>query len=861
MNDRTAVLSCLLLGMLLCRPQLAQAQPPLKKTLPNGLTVLVKENHAAPVVAVRIYVKTGSIYEGQYLGAGLSHLFEHTLSEGTKTRTKEQMNDEVAAIGNDSNAYTTRDVTAYHIATASSYFERAVAVLADQMQNAVFPEAEVKTQLGVIHNEMNLDQDDPEREVSELFYNTAFLVHPVRYPVIGYPEVFDRLTRQEVLDYYNSHYTPENTVISIAGDVKAARAWEVVSDAFKQWQRRSAARPALPSEPRQTSPRRAVVEKAVGNAYLMMGWHTVPLQHPDLYALDVLAQLFGGGPSSRLVERLRDRQNLVAAVAAFSDTPNYDAGMFCVRATVPPAGVAAAESAVLTEVRHIRDEGVTQPEIRRAARQIQTSFIFANADVEDQAEQMALDEIATGDPGYSQRYVYRIQQVTPRQVQEVAQKYLRSDGLTTAVIAPASAVVPGAQQIATAKQPQLITLANGLRLVLRENHAAPTVSIVVMGLGGVRSEPANQPGISNLASALLTRGTTRRSSAQIAQLVGGLGGALSAFSGYNAWGVQSTWLAGDWRRGLALLHEVIRYPTFPDQALKSVRTEVVSAIKAAQDDPESAASLLLRQTFYSGHPYGRPPLGTPDSVRSIKSSELKKYWARVVAPASTVVTIYGDINPDQVRRAAEWIFQDFPAVRAAAPASGAPPALTNFTLKEQVLPGAAQVSLFYGYPGVSLRDADRYAVDVMDAALSGAGLPGGRLHTRLRDNKLVYVVHAYNQPGINTGMFVIYADTSRANQGETQRLIHEEVQRLRELNVTDQELASAKSMCIAAKVTAGQTNLEQAMQAASNELTGPGYDDQAQYERGINSVAAEDVRRVAFTYLREEAAALAAVGP
>jgi zinc protease len=192
-----------------CMVSTASAQLPVKKTLPNGLTVLVRENHAAPVVAVRVYVKTGSITEGQYLGSGISHLFEHALSEGTKGRTKEQINDEVQGIGGQSNAYTTFDVTAYHITTASSYFGRALNSLADMMQNATFPEAEVKTQIGVIHNEMNLNEDDPDRVLYKLFYQTAFTTHPVRFPIIGYREPFDRLTREDIVTYYKTHYTPE----------------------------------------------------------------------------------------------------------------------------------------------------------------------------------------------------------------------------------------------------------------------------------------------------------------------------------------------------------------------------------------------------------------------------------------------------------------------------------------------------------------------------------------------------------------------------------------------------------------------------------------------------------------------------
>src|SRR4028119_1582146 len=209
----------LLFGFLLSFTAAASAQMPLKKTLPNGLTILVLESRAAPVVAVRVYVKTGSIYEGQYLGSGISHLFEHALSEGTETRTKAQINEEMQGVGGQSNAYTSYDVTAYHITTASSFFERALNTLADEMQNATFPEAEVKTQIGVIHNEMNLNEDDPDRVLYKLFYQTAFTTHPVRFPIIGYREPFDRLTREDIVNYYKTHYTPENTVVAVAGDV------------------------------------------------------------------------------------------------------------------------------------------------------------------------------------------------------------------------------------------------------------------------------------------------------------------------------------------------------------------------------------------------------------------------------------------------------------------------------------------------------------------------------------------------------------------------------------------------------------------------------------------------------------------
>ncbi len=848
----------------------AQTPPaqPLKKTLPNGLTALVLENHAAPVVAVRVYVKTGSIYEGQYLGSGISHLFEHTLSEGTSTRTKQQINQEVQSIGGQSNAYTTYDVTAYHITTAASFFDRALNDLADQMQNATFPAAEVRTQQGVIHNEMNLDDDDPDRVLSDLFYSTAFRVHPVRFPIIGYRQSFDRLTQADIVNYYKTHYTPENSIVAVAGDIEPDRAFAAIAAAFGNWQRRSANTPAIPAEPRQVSPRRAFVEKDVSLSHLQMGWHTIPLQHSDLYALDTLAQILGGGESSRLVRELREKQNLASSISAFSSTPNYDAGVFSIRATMPPRNLGKVENAIWAQIGKMWRQGVTAAELQRAQRQIETAFVFNASSVDEQAEQMAYDELGTGDPAYSRRYVARIKAVTAAQVQDAARKYLTREGVTTAIVRPRAAVVTkraaqtrAARAKKTAAPPRLIRLPNGMRLVVRENHATPTVAIVAMGQGGTRLEPSNKPGVAAVFAQMLTRGTVRRGGEQIAATVDDLGASFEGFSGYNAWGIQSQWLARDWRKGLSLVQESLLTPTFPADELERVKAQIVAQIQAQGDDPMSAASLLLRRTFFGKHPYARSSLGTIAAIKAVTRDDLQRYWNSVVLPRSMVLTIYGDVSTEDVRRAAEHSFRGFEREgrlpRAPAPAA----ALTQYTEKTQAKAGLAQAALFFGYPSINVRNADRYALDVLDAALSGASLPGGRLHTRLRDDQLVYVVHAFDQPGVDPGMFVIYAATTPGNVSRVRGIIEEEIERVRSADISPEELAQAKTMFISVNAIESQTNLAQASQAASDELFGLGFKNSAQYEARINAVTLADVRRVAQKYLRPEAAALAIVQP
>jgi len=854
-----------LLTLVSCFAFSASAQASQKKTLPNGLTILVQENHAAPVVAVRFYVQTGSIYEGQYLGAGISHLFEHVLQEGSKTRTKQQINDEAQAIGGQANAYTTNDVTAYHITTAAPYFNRALDNLADSLMNATFPEAEVKTQQGIIHHEMNMDDDDPDRVLWEAFYATAFIRHPVRLPVIGFQETFDKLTREDIISYYQSHYTPENTILAVAGDVKAEDVFASAQKVLGSWERKSANTPAIPDEPTQSTPRRVVIEKPIQNASAMMGWHTIPIQHPDLYALDVLARVLGGGETSRLTQELRDKREIVYGVSAFSSTPNYNAGVFGIQASLGADKIPAFEKAVWGEINKIKTAGVSTPELARAKRGMETDTVFNN-DVEAQAERMAYDYLGTGDANYSSRYIQSINAVTSAQVQAMAKKYLLESGVTTAIVRPESkpstpVAAGNATKTASVKPAQMFTLKNGLRVIIRENKTSPTVAIAAIDFGGARLEDARKAGVANIAADLLLKGTQKRTALQFGEIVDDLGGTISTDSGYNAWTLSSNWLSRDWRRGLSLVHEALTMPTFPEEELRREKAAVSAAIKAQQDDPDASASLLLRQTFFGAHSYGRSPLGTLETVGEITREDVARNWQSNFN-SDTILAIYGDVDTEDARRATEYLFGNlrlWPKSKAVQRPSIVP--ITKQIVIQETKPDITQTVIYIGYPGIKVQDKDRYALTVLDGALSGMYYPGGRLHARLRDNQLVYGVHAFQMTGLDGGSFMVEAGTTKDKRDEVRRIMEEEVQKIRDAPISDEELERAKGMAITARAVDLQTNSAQASAAISDELFGLGFKDGAEYQKQISAVTREDVQRVAQKYLRAEASAIAIVQP
>lgn len=833
-----------------------------RKILDNGLTVIVLENHNAPVIAVRMYVKTGSIYEGKWLGAGISHLFEHTLGEGTKARTKEQINALVAEVGGQSNAYTSKDETCYHITTASKYFEKTVDILSDELKNATFPEKEVETQKGVIRNEMAMDDDDPDHVIYRLFDYTTWREHPTRLPIIGFRAVFDQLSRQDILNYYHTHYVPDNTVVVVAGDVETQHAVEVLDKAFADWGRRPIPEATLPQEPPQLGPRRAVKEMDVQVAQMLMGFHTIPISHPDLYPLDVLAMILGRGESSRLSVNVQQRARLVQAVYAWSATPGYDAGYFGVRATVDADKLEAAEKAILHEIDKLKTELVSGAELAKVKRQNEASFIFANQSVESQASQLASDELATGDITFSQSYVANINKVTRQDIQRVIRKYFYPENYTVAMVVPRGQAPKAVAQSAEAKagEIQKAALPNGMTLLMRENHTNPTVNFLVAFYGGTRYETDANNGVSSMTASLLTRGTKSRTGEQIAEMMDAIGGSVDGFSGNNSIGVSVSVLKQDIDKGLDVLADVLLNPTFPQTELDRLREQAVAGLKRQEDDPFSRALLAMRKTLYQNHPYRLNGLGSKESLEKMTRETVLDFYRNTLQPQGAVMSVFGDFDAAEVKAKIEKAFGKFQGASETVSVSPPPP-LPKPAEEVQDKAGIVQTVIALGFPGLTIADKDRAALDVLDGALSGINLPGGRLHSRLRDNQLVYVVHAYSQSGLETGAFIIYAATQPKNKDTVVGIIKEEIVRITAAPITVEELARAKVMCITAHELGQESNGDQAQQAAYDQLYGLGYDDSRHYAERIEAVTEDDVLRMAKRILRMEQSVMVVVQP
>lgn len=850
-----AVALSLLFGVLVALSSAYSAMIPPEnvalKRLPNGLTVAVAEDHSAPVVAVRIYVKAGAIYEQEYLGCGISHFVEHVESDGTDGMTKAQIEHLSDEFGGQINAYTSSDHTCYHASAPSIYFDKVLFLLSHCFTRAAFPDEEVETQRGVIENEIAKDLDEPMRLLWRLMMSTMFKEHPARYPTIGDKQLFSQLTRDDLVAYYHRMYVPENSFVVVVGDVDASETLQKLETAFKDFAARPFSPVILPSEPTQLNTRKATHEMDVELAYLMLGYRSIPLQHPDLYALDVLAAILGTGKSARLVQTLKDKECLVQDITASSWTARYGIGAFFVRAALLPENMDKVVEAVNGQLESIKREKVSEAELKKAKKLIKSHYLLEIDTMEQKASVLGSDLLATGEVGMSWRYLDGIAGVTADQVLEAANKYLDSSQLCVTAVVPRSAGEDTTKQVAkptTKRIPiQKTVLPNGLRLLTQHGDIKSTVSIDAYFLGGTRFETEATNGVANLMTSLLLKGTKSRTAEDLALEIDLMGAKIAASSDMNTFRVSLELLQEDLEKGLELLADIIMNPKFDAEQFEREKKNALSVIKRRSDLWYVKPTELMLSRLYTAHPYRMSNFGSLESVEKLTVDDVWEYYDAYVKPDNMVLSIFS-VASNEVGSLVEKCFSGFEGVTSLPSLSLDPAPTANVEIADTSRWNQAVVC--YGFRSCDVANQDKYALDVLDAALSGIYLPGGRLHARLRDNQLVYLIHAYNRMGVDPGWFVIYASALPKNIDRVQDVIEAEVAKITGEPVGEDELRIAKGMCISAEVVRRlQTAPQQSAAASLGELYGLGYDSYLQYEDRIQAVSAQDVKEVASKYL------------
>lgn len=839
------------------------AAEPIVETLDNGARLVVEVDHSRPVAAFRLYVGAGSIYEGRYLGGGITHFVEHTISEGSESRTLEEIEAELDALGNTYNAYTTKDHTCYYATTSGEDISRAIDVISDFVLHPSFPEEEVETQRGVILREMAMGDDEPGRRISHLLHETVFTTHPERYRIIGYPEVFNEITRDDIVAYHDEMYVPDNIVVSVVGDIDGEAVLAQLREIFGALPRHPKPAVELAQEPEQIAPRRRVAESpTLQRAYLRIAWPTIDLFDPDLYALDTLSGYLTSGESSLLVRRLRDELGLVDSIGSYSATPAYGAGLFAFAATLDPANLDRVEQEIIAALDEVKENPPPKREIERVLKQVEAGEVFGQESAEGRASSLGRNLMITGDENFSERYVEGIRGVKPQEVSEVARKYFTPDRMNVAILRPPAetSAAEAAERAAEEAETHERTLANGLRVVVRENHSLPAVSIATATLGGLRYETEESVGITSLMAQMLVRGTQHLTREQLAERVDRLGGSLAPYSGRNSFGLTGQFLSGDIDAALELTVEALFHPTFPEDELERERQLALASLARRNDSVEMFAFATLLDEIFEVHPYQFMPEGTEESIRGLQVADLKAFHEAYARPATTAIVIAGDVQPEEAFAQVERLTKSLSGEKPEAPDTPVEPPIEE--PREKIIERHQQQAIVgYGFHAMALDDPRVPALDVLDAVISGASLPGGRLHEALRGQQLVYFVHGFSVLGLDPGAYVIYAGTAPDTVGTVRENIEAIVKEIASEPPNEEELELAKGMAITDQQTGLQTNAALAQTMALDVIYGLGADYWEDYEDRIEAVTAGQVQQLARQVLDLEHAAIVITTP
>ncbi|HWE94199.1 MAG TPA: pitrilysin family protein [Tepidisphaeraceae bacterium] len=861
--------------------------------LKNGMVVIVKRI-PSPVVAVRGVSLTGGVYEGKWLGGGLSHLLEHLVAGGSSERRTEAENrDLLQKIGNNSNAYTTEDNTSFFINTTTDHMEQAVDLVTGWMLGAKITVPEYRREYEVVQRELEMGKGEPDRQLYYLAAMNRYRVSPARVPVIGYQEVIQKLSRDDVYSYYKMAYQPNNMVFAVAGNLEPEAMLAAV-------QKNVAGAPPgrvfshnIESEPPVLTPRTLVATfPKLGQAKLMLGFPSITQNDPDLFALDLLATALGAGESSLLVEELRDRQQLVSGIAATDDTPSYVKGTFFVEMQLDPDKVQQATDALLKILESVKKDGMDAGRLARAKTLLRAARVKRLETAEEIAGSLADDFRTTGDPHFSDKYLDRIDKITPQQVQAVARKYFDPGKLMTNALFPADwagskglpkaedllrgvspASQPAAAQPVVASAVQRVELENGTVLLLKRVTTSPTVVMSMYSLGGVTAEDEKTNGLGNLTMQMLMRGTKTRSAEQIAEFFDSIGGEMSVASGNNSWTWTASCLKADFAKAFDVYADIVNNPAFAEAEAGPLKKRVEAAIKSEDADWSQQSIRFFKNKYYGPQhsPYRLMPEGTQQNVETFTVPQMRDWYAGKVMGARRVLAIYGDVDLDKAKALAADLLgkgeKHAGAVVAGAQqpakdlgndtpaAQGASVNVQRVEVQKTEQDGIAGVVIgFNARPYIG--DKDTYAFTMAKTVTGGFTYPTGYLFETLRGRGLVYVVESQATPGRDKnlpGTFLVFAGCDPSKVNEVVDLCLENIARLQGTpqDINETWFNRAKELIDVADAMEHETPAAQASVAALDELFGLGYAFHDQFPGKIREVQLSQVQSLARRRIRD----------
>ena len=720
-------------------------------TLDNGLTVIVHEDHKAPIVAVNLWYHVGSKNEKPGK-TGFAHLFEHLMFGGSDHAPGRYI-DAMEKIGaTDLNGTTNNDRTNYFEDVPTSALDYTLWMESDRLAYLTLDQKTLDLQRGVVQNEKRQGENQPYSVAFQLItQNTYPAGHPYSWTVIGDMADLNAASMDDVKEWFKTYYGPSNVVLCLAGDIDLKTAKEKVEKYFGN----------IPPGPpvghqevwvaKMTGTHRGVVQDRVPQARLYKVWNVPPDGTPDGDYLDLVSDVLASGKTSRLYKRLVYDDQIATSAFAYVDLREI-AGQFAIQATAKPGqGLEQVEKAVDEELAKFLKDGPTADELQRVKTEYAANFVRGIERIGGfggKSDQLARNQVFHGDPAHYKVSLKRVQEATAEDLKAAANRWL-SDGvyiLEVNPFPPYKAAATGADRSkppVTGTPPELklpklqrATLSNGLKVILAERHEVPLAQFWMAVDAGYAADQLAAPGTASMASSLLDGGTTTRNALQISDQLALLGAQLNAYSNLDLSIVHLSSLKEKLDPSLDLFADVILNPVFPDSDFKRQQKQTLAGIEREQTVPQLMALRVLPSLLYgAGHAYGNPLTGsgTTESVGKMTREDLAKFHQTWYHPNNATIVIVGDTTLSEMKPKLEKLFANWKAGQVSKKniASVSLPQKSSVYLIDK--PGAIQSIIITGSVAPPKSNPQEIPIEAMNDALGGTF--SSRLNLNLREDK------------------------------------------------------------------------------------------------------------------------------
>lgn len=724
-----------------------------KFVLDNGLTVLVHEDHKAPIVAVNTWYHVGSKNEKPGK-TGFAHLFEHLMFSGSDNFNYTYINAMERIGATDLNGTTNSDRTNYFEDVPTSMLDYVLFAESDRMGHllGVLDQKKLDLQRGVVQNEKRQGENQPYGVTRQLLTENTYPVgHPYSWTTIGSMKDLDAASMSDVQEWFKTYYGPNNVTIVIAGDITP----EVARQRVEKYYGGIPPGPPISHQEvwvaKRTGTHRDWVQDRVPQARLYRVWNVPQASSPEEALLDLAAQVLGMGKTSRLYKRLVYKDQTATSATA-SDNNNEIAGQFFFILTAKPGGnLKKVETAADEELQNFLKNGPTEAELQLAKTQIFGQYARIMERIGGfggKSDILARCQTFTGNPDCYKEYLKRIQAATPATVKKAANDWL-SDGDYILEVQPYPTNLKTTAPIDRSKEPatgsamslnipamQKATLSNGLKIVLAERHTAPVVNFSLLVESGYAADPADARGTCSFAQRMLEEGTPTRDSLKIGEELESLSAEFSAGANLDYATVNLNALKINMDKALEIYADLILHPAFPQKEFARLQEDRLAAIQREKVTPNSIAMRVVPTLLYGkGHPYTGAFIGTgtESSVSRMTREDLAKFHDAWYKPNNATLLIVGDTSLAEITLKLEKLFGSWKAGEVAKRSIPQVPEPEKDVVYLIDRPGSVQSLIVAAQLAPPYKDPDQVPLDLVNDIFGGTF--SSRINMNLREDK------------------------------------------------------------------------------------------------------------------------------